>query len=111
MGSVVSTDKQGTDVINMVTLDEVLHEKYTFLKADIESYEYNMLLGAERSIKMWKPNLAICIYHNAIDMITILPLIKKMVPDYKFAVRHHSVTFDETVLYAWLDENENGWVQ
>lgn len=111
MGSVILQEQIGNEVTNVVALDDILHEKYTFLKADIESYEYDMLLGAEKSIKKWQPNLAISIYHNAIDMISILPLVKKINPTYKFAVRHHSVTYDETVLYAWVKENENGWIQ
>lgn len=101
ISSVISQDQCGTEVIQVVTLDDILQEKYTFLKADVESFEYDMLVGAENSIKKWKPNLAICIYHNAVDVFSILLLLREMVPEYKFAVRHHSITFDETVLYAW----------
>lgn len=88
----------------VVTIDEMIQEPITFLKADIESYEYNMLEGARACIKRWKPLLAICIYHNAIDMYTIPLLIKEIVPEYKLAIRHHSYQLDETVLYAWVDE-------
>ena len=111
ISSSVSQDKDGVVTVNMVKLDDVLTCKYTFLKADVESFEYELLQGAEKGIKKWLPSMAICIYHNAIDMITILPLIKEMVPHYKFAIRHHGVTFDETVLYAWVEECENGWIQ
>lgn len=74
----------------------------SFLKADIESYEYQMLLGAEKGIKKFRPLLAVCIYHNAVDFYSVILLIKKMVPEYHFAVRHHSENLDETVLYAWI---------
>ena len=86
----------------IVSLDEFLTEPYTFLKADIESYEYQMLLGAEKGIKKFRPLLAVCIYHNAVDFYSVILLIKKMVPEYHFAVRHHSKNLDETVLYAWI---------
>ncbi|MBQ6342965.1 MAG: FkbM family methyltransferase [Anaerolineaceae bacterium] len=76
-------------------------DKVTYIKADIESFEYKMLKGAEKTIKNNKPRLAICIYHNAVDMYSILLLIHRINPDYRFSVRHHSFTLSETVLYAY----------
>lgn len=86
----------------IVSLDEYLTEPYSFLKADIESFEYQMLLGAQKGIKKYKPLLTICLYHNAVDMYSIILLIKSMVPEYKVAVRHHSDDLTGTVLYAWI---------
>lgn len=63
-----------------------------------------MLLGAEKGIKRYKPLLAICIYHNAMDFYEIPMLIKRMVPEYKLAVRHHKETLSETVLYAYVEK-------
>lgn len=96
---------QDTDICEIVALDHFLKEPYHFLKADIESYEYGMLLGAEKGIKKYRPKLAVCIYHNAVDFYSIPLLIHSFVPEYKFAVRHHSYELDETVLYAWIEEN------
>lgn len=93
-----------TDFCNIVTLDNFLEEPYDFLKADIESYEYGMLLGAQKGIKEYRPRLAICIYHNAVDFYSIPLLIQSFVPEYQLAVRHHSGTLAETVLYAWIPE-------
>lgn len=92
------------DSVQIVSLDEEVADAYSFLKADIESYEYKMLLGAEKGIKKNKPLLAICIYHNAVDLYTIPLLIKSMVGDYRMAVRHHSNTLADTVLYCWIPE-------
>ena len=89
--------------IKIVALDDVIDEKIGFLKADIESFEYKMLLGAEKLIKEHKPCIAVCIYHNATDFYSIPLLIKKMLPDAKFVIRHHSNTLAETVLYAWCE--------
>jgi FkbM family methyltransferase len=87
----------------IVSLDSFIDEPYSFLKADIEGYEYKMLLGAESGIKKYKPALAICIYHNAVDMYSIPLLIKSFVPEYKMAIRHYSGTWAETVLYCWIE--------
>lgn len=86
-----------------MTIDEMITEPFSFIKADIESYEYRMLLGARESIRKWKPRLAICIYHNAVDFYSIPLLVKSFVPEYKLAIRHHSFQTEEAVLYAWID--------
>ena len=101
LGSVFSEKGDRTEQI--YALDDFLKEKYDYLKADIESFEFLMLKGAEKTIKKWKPCLAICIYHNAVDLFDIPLLIKKIDSKYHFAVRHHSNTFSETVLYAWVE--------
>ena len=90
-----------TEEIQTVAIDDILTEKYTFLKADIESYEYKMLLGAAKTIARWKPRLAICIYHNATDFYSLPLLVKELHSDYKLMVRHHSLAMQETLLYAW----------
>jgi len=72
----------------------------TFIKADIESYEYRMLSGAKETLRTYKPRLAICIYHNMLDMYSIPLLIHSIEPGYRLAVRHHSFGCEETVLYA-----------
>ena len=87
----------------IVALDEFLTEPYGFLKADIESFEYKMLLGAKESIRKNHPLLAICIYHNAVDFYSIPLLIKEILPEYKIAIRHHLDDISETVVYAWVD--------
>lgn len=99
----VSTASDMTDECRIVSLDDFLEEKYTFLKADVEGYEYKMLLGAQKGIQKYTPLLTICLYHNAVDLYSIPLLIKKMVPEYKLAVRHHFDKAAGTVLYAWIE--------
>lgn len=88
----------------IVAIDEFIKEPFTYLKADIESYEYKMLAGARHSIERYHPLLAVCIYHNAADLYDIPLFIESIVPEYKMQLRHHSDLLDETVLYAWIDE-------
>lgn len=93
----------GKDLCRMVNLDSFIKEPYSFLKADIESYEYRMLLGAKDGIQKWKPKIAVCIYHNAADLYEVPLAIYAMEGDYHMAVRHHSGTLADTVLYCWMD--------
>lgn len=69
---------------------------------DIEGAEMKALLGAKNTISMYRPNLAICIYHNIEDYIEIPLLIKSLDVDdkYRYYVRQHSVDDTETVFYA-----------
>ena len=97
---VVGDDDTDGDV---VMLDSIISEPISYLKADIESWEYYMLSGAKNTIKQFTPKMAICIYHNAADFYEIALLIKSIVPDYHLAIRHHSTTLCETVLYAWVE--------
>lgn len=62
----------------------------------------NAILGAEHIISIYKPRLAISIYHKPKDIIEIPILLKELVPEYKFAIRHYSTNAYETVLYAWI---------
>lgn len=77
-------------------------EKITFLKADIEGAEWDMLHGAKELIQRGKPKIAVCIYHSAYDLFRIPLLLKTWVPEYRMAVRHHWNGFSETVLYCYV---------
>lgn len=88
--------------IDIISLDEFVKEPYDFIKVDIEGYEYKMLLGAQRGICKNKPIMAICIYHNAVDMFSLMLYIHKLVPEYKFSVRHYSEVLEDTILYVYL---------
>lgn len=91
--------------IEIIALDDYIAqhqiEKTTFIKADIEGFEWDMLHGAAQAIQRDKPNLAICIYHSIFDYVRIYRYLKELVPEYRFAVRHHWNSFDETVLYCY----------
>lgn len=67
---------------------------------DIEGAEINALKGAEKTIKGYKPKLAICVYHKKEDIWEIPKLILSYVPEYKLYLRHYSPFKDETVLYC-----------
>ncbi len=93
--------EDNNDSIDVVRIDDLIKTQYTFLKADIESWEYKMLLGAKESIQKWHPRLAICVYHNATDFYSIPLLINSICSDYRLAVRQHAPMLSETILYAY----------
>lgn len=98
-----SLTTEGGISVPVVTLDEIVqNEKVAFIKMDIEGSELAALQGAVNTIRRDKPFCAICIYHKPGDMLAISHILKQLVPDYKFAIRHYSATVYETVLYAFV---------
>ena len=96
-----SVCKNGSLSIEVRKLDDILKDKpVTFIKMDIEGSELAALKGAENIIRTQKPKLAICVYHKPEDMWEIPSLLLEYCPDYKFYLRHYSITNTETVLYA-----------
>lgn len=90
-----------SDCGKTVRLSDVLkNEKVSFIKMDIEGSEVKALQGAEKIIKAQKPTLAICVYHKPEHLWEIPLYIKKIVPEYKIYIRHHTPLEYETVCYA-----------
>ncbi len=93
----------GGVVVEAVSLDEIIDEKVTFIKMDIEGSELDALKGAEKIIRKYKPKLAISVYHKVDDLVRIPEYIMSLGLDYKYYLRHHCVATIfgvETVFYA-----------
>lgn len=71
-----------------------------FIKMDIEGSELKALKGAEKTIKVHKPILAICVYHKREDLITIPQYIESICPSYKMYLRAYEKYAVDLVLYA-----------
>lgn len=92
--------ESGDTAIQTLTIDDIVTEKATFIKMDIEGAELEALRGAASTIRRDKPKLAICIYHKSEDILEIPEYLMKLVPEYKFYIRHYTMYRCETVLYA-----------
>ena len=92
----------GKETIETTSLDNVLNGKrVTFIKMDIEGAEYKALLGAEKTIKKWRPRLAICVYHKPEDILEIPALLLEMHSDYQFSLRQYNSSGLGAILYAY----------
>jgi FkbM family methyltransferase len=79
------------------------NNKITYLKADIEGFELEMLKGAERTIKSNKPKIAITTYHDQNDPEEIIALIKSYVPEYNYYVKGiYEVTPKPVLIHFWI---------
>lgn len=97
-GGRLSTESD--DKMFVECIDDIIKESVTFIKLDVEGFEMDTLIGAEKTIQEYKPTLAICVYHKAEDLYELPMFIHNLVPEYKLYLRHHSVGVAETVLYA-----------
>jgi len=91
---------EGEVCVEVKCLDNLISDKVTWVKMDIEGSEYATLQGMERIIKTYKPKLAICIYHKVEDLFTIPKYIHSLVPQYKLKIRQNHDSVQEMVLYA-----------
>jgi len=78
-------------------------KKITYLKADIEGFEEEMLRGAEETIKANKPKIAITTYHTENNPEDIISIIKGYVPEYKHYVKGiYEETPKPVMIHFWI---------
>jgi FkbM family methyltransferase len=94
----------GRGTVPVYALDNFMAGRpITFIKADIEGMELELLAGARRTIETMCPRLALSAYHEPAHLHAIPLYLKTLVPKYKIAIRHHAPSRFETVLYCWIE--------
>lgn len=92
---------QSGQTVPVYSLDQYLGGKsITFLKADVEGMEMELLRGAEGTIRRHKPKLALCVYHYPSDLYEVAEYVRSLVPEYTFTLRQHAPIFGDFVLYC-----------
>lgn len=104
------TEKTGkTKTVCLETVDGILGgNPCTVIKYDVEGSEADALLGSERTIKKFAPNLLVAAYHKAEDLYEIPLLIDSLSKGYKIYLRHHPCLPSwETNVYAVSQKGDN----
>jgi FkbM family methyltransferase len=100
---------QGSARILTLSIDDFVKEKnlprVDFIKMDIEGSELKALQGAERTLREFRPALAISIYHRDEDFITIPGYLHNLNLGYKFYLDHFTIYRGETILFASPEGN------
>lgn len=91
--------EDGDVVIDADRLDDVIHERVTFIKMDIEGAESDAIEGAGKTVKKYHPKLAICVYHKIGDFWKIPEQIFSIRDDYDVYLRHYTESIYETVMF------------
>lgn len=76
------------DIVARLGLDHV-----DFVKMDIEGAERQALIGAQKTMKQFKPRMAICTYHLPDDRDVIPDIILKACPDYHKILKSEQTFF------------------
>lgn len=107
-GSFLSNDKKG-DKVQLKTIDSLFADKnrpITYIKADLEGYEMSMLGGAKKTLKKYKPKLAITVYHKENNYKKMISFLKKVNPDYNFVIKGCGNKYPKPImLHAWIEKN------
>ena len=85
----ISAD-DGSVPVQLTTIDEFVFsnklQKVDFIKMDVEGFEMDALLGAQKVLQTYRPKLAIALYHKSSDLLTI-PELTSRIAGYKMYVR------------------------
>lgn len=82
-------------------VDREAPDRVDFIKMDIEGAETEALVGAQETIRRFRPKLAISVYHSLDDFAAIPRWIEGLGLGYTFALRHFTIHQEETVLFAF----------
>lgn len=86
----------GRRMVKVAPLDSLVKDRVNFIKIDVEGYEKEVLLGAERIIKEYKSILSLAAYHRPADKKTLPKVILGLRGDYKITLN----TFAEHDFYC-----------
>lgn len=105
-GSHPAADGAGVDVETQ-TLDDFVSansvERVDFIKMDIEGAEPEALIGGETTIRKYRPELAISVYHDLRHFASIPSWIAGLDLGYRLYLDHFTIHQEETVLFARSD--------
>jgi FkbM family methyltransferase len=101
-------DQEKGQISEVISIDEFVDEKdleVGLIKLDVEGYELDTILGAEKTIKRFKPVMIVSIYHRGQDFFEMPKIIKKFVPEYRFRFLNLNAetAFYERVLLAYTE--------
>ncbi|MCX5784267.1 MAG: FkbM family methyltransferase [Elusimicrobia bacterium] len=99
-GSDIAVNKniryKNTRDIKVIALDSFISGRVGFIKIDVEGYEENVLSGAGRIIRKYKPVLSFSAYHRPADKKTLPKTVLSIRDDYKITLN----TFAEHDFYC-----------
>jgi FkbM family methyltransferase len=97
-------EEPGTTKAMTLSIDDLVEreglDKVDFVKMDIEGAELSALKGAERTLRAFRPTLAISAYHREEDLVNIPAYIDGLELGYEFLLDHFTLHQAETVLFA-----------
>ena len=98
-GSASIISEYGAVTIEVDSLDNLVNEKVSFIKIDIEGWESMAIEGMKNHILNDHPKMAISVYHKVDDFWKIPEQVFAIRSDYDIYMRHYTEGTDETVMF------------
>jgi FkbM family methyltransferase len=100
-GTASAVSETGDSLCQCIALDQFAPSfPATYVKMDVEGAEPRALEGAQRLISVYRPWLAISVYHAPDHLWSVPLLLDSWQLDYEYYLRSHAENTFETVLYA-----------
>ena len=100
----LSEDTEGPNGYLTSTIDDCVSRgqipRVDFIKMDIEGAELAALQGASETIREFRPQLAISLYHSLNDFVDIPRFLSSLGVKYRLFLSHATIHHEETVLFA-----------
>ncbi|MFH1691106.1 MAG: FkbM family methyltransferase [Candidatus Omnitrophota bacterium] len=94
--------------IKASTIDSHFYDKgikVDYIKADVEGFEENVVLGALKTILRDKPKMALATYHQGQDHRRIIDIVRAQVPQYRFFEKGiGGRNGSPVILHMWVDK-------
>jgi FkbM family methyltransferase len=84
------SDQPTKTVIPITTIDAWAQQQNTrvdYIKGDLEGFEMNVLKGAARVIAVYKPKIAMTMYHSENNWQEALAFVRDLAPDYQYRLK------------------------
>jgi FkbM family methyltransferase len=104
-GTRLDTGKFSVDSVSIDDFARSRDVRVDFIKLDIEGAELKALMGAEQTLRKYKPKLAVALYHKPEDLFTIADYVEGLGLGYRFFLDHFTIHQEETVLFAQTQPN------
>ena len=75
--------------VSAKAVDSIAVGNIDYIKYDVEGAEEQALIGSKNTIKSYKPDLLISVYHRTEDLFKLILLVKSICPEYKFYLRRY----------------------
>lgn len=98
-GSASRISDDGKLKIDVDRLDDVVKDRVTFIKLDLEGVEVQALHGMRRHVAGEAPKLAVAVYHHPSDFWRVPEYVLGLRRDYAVYLRHYTESWTETVAY------------
>jgi len=103
-GTKLTAQGDASQTVSTLSIDDLVEQKsldrVDFIKMDIEGAEMSALCGAEKTLRKFKPKLAVCLYHSLDDFVRIPEFLDRLGLSYRFYLDHTTTHLEETVLFA-----------